>query len=79
MNPIVPLILHATKNTAKLREFVIPGNTMVLINAYSVNNDENYFKDPFTWNPYRWIKDGKFQGKYQFSIFTYNIRVTIIL
>jgi len=36
---------------------------MVLINAYSVNHDPEYFEDPLSFNPHRWInKEGKFRG-----------------
>eukprot|EP00092_Neocalanus_flemingeri_P040169 GFUD01043755.1.p1 GENE.GFUD01043755.1~~GFUD01043755.1.p1 ORF type:complete len:487 (-),score=103.82 GFUD01043755.1:69-1529(-) len=63
VNPNVPLIFHATKNAAPLRNYQIPQNTMVSINAYSVNNDVKYFEDPFTFNPHRWISEsGKFRG-----------------
>ena len=63
MNPNVPLISHATKNATTLRDYIIPQKTLILINAYSVNNDEKYFEDPFTFNPHRWInEEGKFRG-----------------
>jgi len=63
MNPIVPLIWKATAQTAPLREYLIPKDTLVLVNAYSINRDEKYFKDPFRFNAHRWInEDGKFNG-----------------
>merc|ERR1712173_101390 len=63
MNPIAPLIWKATAQTAPLREHLIPKDTLVLVNAYSINRDEKYFKDPFRFDPHRWInEDGKFKG-----------------
>jgi len=63
VNPNVPLIFHATKNATTLRQYLIPQKTMVLINAYSVNHDPEYFEDPLSFNPHRWInKEGKFRG-----------------
>jgi len=64
MNPNVPLIIHATKEAAALQSYTIPANTMVLINAYCINHDQQHFPDPTTFNPHRWIgPEGKFRSE----------------
>lgn len=36
---------------------VIPEGTMVGVNIYSVHHNEEYFPDPFTFHPERWLHD----------------------
>lgn len=63
MNPISPMILKANQHATKFRQYTIPSNTLVLINAYHINNDNETFPDPTTFNPRRWLSpEGKFRG-----------------
>ena len=63
LNPAAPLVFHANTDTVMLRDYVIPANTMVLINVYHINRDPEVFPDPDTFNPRRWISEGgKFRG-----------------
>eukprot|EP00091_Calanus_sinicus_P009205 TRINITY_DN21662_c0_g1_i1.p1 TRINITY_DN21662_c0_g1~~TRINITY_DN21662_c0_g1_i1.p1 ORF type:complete len:412 (+),score=85.16 TRINITY_DN21662_c0_g1_i1:139-1236(+) len=55
MNPNAPLPVHATKDPAPLRSYIIPGNTLVLLNAYHINNDPEHFPEPTSFNPHRWL------------------------
>ena len=72
MYPIVPLIFHATYRDCNLREFVIPKNTMILINAYRINYEEKTFPYPKEFQPTRWIDDdGNFKALEKDSIITF--------
>ena len=63
MCPASPLIVKANCETAKLRDYIIPANTMIMINVYHINRDPQVFPDPDTFNPRHWItEDGKFRG-----------------
>ena len=57
LNPVAPLVFHANTDTVMLRDYVIPANTMVLINVYHINRDPEVFPDPDTFNPRRWISE----------------------
>ncbi|KAI0599977.1 cytochrome P450 [Biscogniauxia sp. FL1348] len=37
---------------------VIPSGTKVGVNTYSLHHNEEYFPDPFQYNPDRWLADG---------------------
>jgi len=64
MNPNVPLVIHATKEAAALQSYTIPPNTVVLINAYHINHDEQHFPDPTVFNPHRWVSpEGRFRSE----------------
>ncbi|OTA81849.1 hypothetical protein M434DRAFT_37375 [Hypoxylon sp. CO27-5] len=54
---------------------VIPKGTMVGVNTYSLHHNEEYFKNPFTYNPDRWLitgdsKDGEASRKAMYDAFT---------
>ncbi|KAI1407554.1 cytochrome P450 [Hypoxylon sp. FL1857] len=38
---------------------VIPRGTIVGVNIYSIHHNEEYFPDPFTFRPERWLDDAK--------------------
>ena len=64
MNPNAPLPVHATKEAATVRSYTIPSNTLVLLNAYFINHNPEYFPDPTTFNPHRWLSpEGKFRSE----------------
>ena len=74
MYAIVPLIFHATYRDSTLRQYIIPKNTMVLINAHCINHDEKVFRYPMEFNPSRWINDnGKFKSEDRDSIITFGM------
>ena len=64
VNPNVPLILRATSHVTKIRDYVVPANCMVMVNAYHINYDPEIFPNPSTFNPKRWLRpDGTFNRK----------------
>ena len=61
--PASPLLMKANCETAMLRDYLIPANTIIMVNVYHINRDPQVFPDPDTFNPRRWItEDGKFRG-----------------
>ncbi|KAK1226584.1 hypothetical protein PQX77_010424 [Marasmius sp. AFHP31] len=52
----VPHFIHVED---EYRGYRIPKNTTVLPNVWSILHDEEMYPDPYTFNPERWIKDGK--------------------
>jgi len=62
-NPLAPTIIHCTFNDVKLRDFYLPADQYIQVNAYVINHDERYFPDPYNFNPHRWINaEGKFRN-----------------
>ena len=62
-NPLAPTIQHCTLKDVRIREFFLPAEQHIQVNAYVINHDEKYFPDPYKFNPYRWIDaDGKFRS-----------------
>ncbi|XP_076799716.1 cytochrome P450 2B4-like [Clavelina lepadiformis] len=55
---LAPLgIIHKTNEDAELSGYVIPRNTAVIINIWAVHNDPDYWKDPGTFRPERFIDE----------------------
>ncbi|CAH1802345.1 unnamed protein product [Owenia fusiformis] len=51
------LIPHMTKRDVSLRGYDIPKDTQVWVNAFNLHHDERYFKDPWTFNPDRFLEE----------------------
>ena len=63
-NPNNPLIFKATSQVTKVRDYVVPANCLVLVNAYHINYDPETFPDPETFSPMRWLRpDGTFNRR----------------
>lgn len=55
---VAPLgIAHRCTDTVKFRGYIIPKDTMALVSLYSLHMDEQYWKDPFTFRPDRFIDE----------------------
>jgi methyl farnesoate epoxidase/farnesoate epoxidase len=53
---VAPLgIAHRAMETAKFKSYIIPENTIVIPNLYSVHMDEKYWGDPFKFRPERFL------------------------
>ena len=64
INPNSPLIFKATSQSLKLRDYVVPANCLILVNAYPINYDPVIFPNPSTFTPMRWLHpDGTFNRK----------------
>lgn len=56
MANVAPLgIVHRALDTVKFGDYVIPKNAIMLVSLYSLNMDENYWGDPMTFRPERFL------------------------
>ncbi|KAK9066859.1 hypothetical protein SSX86_014182 [Deinandra increscens subsp. villosa] len=72
LHPPIPVSLHKSSEDTKVAGYHIPGGSRVMVNAYAINRDKNYWDDPNTFNPSRFLKDGApdFKGSnYEFLPF----------
>ena len=61
----MPLLFKATAHATKVRDYVVPENCLVHINAYHINYDPVTFPDPTTFSPQRWLHpDGTFRREF---------------
>ncbi len=84
MADIIPLgVPHATTEDIKFRGYDIPKGTTVMSNLYSVHRDARVWKDPYTFNPERFLdEDGKVHKREQlipFSMGEYTERTNLFL
>lgn len=52
-------IAHRALESFEIDKFTIPKNVIVLFNLYSIHMDESYWKNPFQFQPERFLEDGK--------------------
>ena len=58
--PVTPFsVPHALTSDDVYRGYRIPGGATVVPNIWSMMHDEDMYPDPFTFNPERFLKDGK--------------------
>ncbi|TDL20318.1 cytochrome P450 [Rickenella mellea] len=50
---------HQTTADDEYKGYHIPKGAMILINAWSILNDDTAYPDPFAYNPERFLKDGQ--------------------
>ncbi|KJA29694.1 hypothetical protein HYPSUDRAFT_125785 [Hypholoma sublateritium FD-334 SS-4] len=58
-NSIIPSVIHMLKSDDEYRGLYIPGGSIVIANTWAMLHNEEYYPDPFSFNPGRFIKDGK--------------------
>uniref|UniRef100_A0A6P4FNX8 Probable cytochrome P450 4d21 n=1 Tax=Drosophila rhopaloa TaxID=1041015 RepID=A0A6P4FNX8_DRORH len=58
LHPPVPIIGRYIPNDVQIGEQTIPGNTNIFLMPYYVLRDPEYFPDPLTFKPERWM-DGE--------------------
>ncbi|KAF4599322.1 hypothetical protein EYR40_006414 [Pleurotus pulmonarius] len=57
---VTPIAIpHLSTTDDVYKGYFIPAGTMIIPNAWSMLHDENHYPDPFTFNPDRFMKDGK--------------------
>ncbi len=57
LNPV--LIPHFCTSDSKLKGYLIPRGTIVLANVWDLQSNENYWDQPWVFNPERFIENGK--------------------
>lgn len=56
MTNVAPVgVIHRCMETTKLGSFTIPKDTMALVSLYSLHMDDEYWRDPHTFRPERFI------------------------
>ncbi|KAF9269294.1 cytochrome P450 [Marasmius fiardii PR-910] len=54
-HPVTPLLPHASLTTEEYRRYIIPKETTILVNIYGIFHSTEYFEDPETFNPDRFL------------------------
>nr|XP_022342408.1 1,25-dihydroxyvitamin D(3) 24-hydroxylase, mitochondrial-like [Crassostrea virginica] len=57
MFPVIPINARVMQEDTILNGYVIPKNTCVLLNGYTMAHDEEYFPNPEEFKPERWLRD----------------------
>ncbi|XP_055940587.1 cytochrome P450 2J6-like [Argiope bruennichi] len=74
-NSIVPIpLLRCTSERTRISGHDVPKGTIVISNIWSVHHDPQHWEDPFTFNPERFLKDGKAVRPPAFMPFSYGKR-----
>jgi cytochrome P450 len=56
MADVIPFsVPHCTNSDAVFRDYFIPKGTMVIPNLYAIHRHETHFKNPFEFNPLRFL------------------------
>ncbi|GAB2282800.1 hypothetical protein Dimus_017335 [Dionaea muscipula] len=58
LHPPIPILLHETAQAADVAGYHIPANSRVMINTWAVMRDKDYWPDPDTFKPDRFLQDG---------------------
>lgn len=56
MYPVIPINARVMQEDTVLNGYVIPKNTCVLLNGYTMGYNEKYFPDPESFKPERWLR-----------------------
>ena len=65
LNPNVPMLFKATAQATKVRDYMVPANCLVMVNAFHINYDPVTFPDPAIFSPQRWLHpDGTFRREF---------------
>jgi methyl farnesoate epoxidase / farnesoate epoxidase len=62
-------IAHRVMDSFQVGEFTIPKDAIVLFNIYSVHTEQIYWKNPFEFQPERFLEDGKLKNHENFLPF----------
>lgn len=63
--PVPLLVPHKTETEVKLGKYIIPKNTRILVNAWSMARDPMYWENPLTFNPERFFENEQIEYKGQ--------------
>ncbi|MFS7983563.1 putative cytochrome P450 [Helianthus anomalus] len=72
LHPPIPIAPHKSSADTTVMGYHIPKGARVMVNVYAINRDKNYWEDPNTFNPSRFLQNGApdFRGSnYEFLTF----------
>lgn len=58
LHPPIPLLLHETAEDTMVGSYFIPKKARVIINAWAIGRDQNYWKEPDSFKPSRFLTSG---------------------
>lgn len=58
LHPPIPLLLHETAEDATVAGYSIPKRARVMINAWAIGRDSNFWEEPENFKPARFLKPG---------------------
>ncbi|OIV92697.1 hypothetical protein TanjilG_18048 [Lupinus angustifolius] len=58
LHPPIPLLLHETAEDATVNGYFVPKKSRVMINAWAIGRDKNYWEEPEAFKPTRFLKQG---------------------
>ncbi|KAI6706776.1 hypothetical protein NL676_009738 [Syzygium grande] len=66
LHPAVPLLLpYISKNNVEVCGYVVPKGMQVLVNAWAIGRDPNYWEDPLLFRPERFLGSNvNYKGRY---------------
>ena len=50
-------LMHCTSDDVTLGDYLLPKDTIVIANIYSIHMDPRYWREPHKFDPERWIDD----------------------
>lgn len=56
LHPPIPLLLHETAEDATVCGYFVPKKARVMINAWAIGRDKNYWEEPESFKPGRFLK-----------------------
>jgi len=56
MDPIAPAVVVETTKDTIIRDYRIPAGTSLKVNLLGINYDEEYYPQPYTFYPERWLE-----------------------
>jgi ferulate-5-hydroxylase len=58
LHPPIPLLPHETSENTTVNGYFIPKRARVIINAWAIGRDKNYWEEPESFKPSRFLKPG---------------------
>lgn len=66
--PISTLLPHFSKKDTEVAGYCVPGNTILIVNAWAIGRDPRVWKDAHTFKPERFLQDGR-ESNYELLTF----------
>ncbi|GLJ19376.1 hypothetical protein SUGI_0349080 [Cryptomeria japonica] len=56
LHPVAPIIFRRADMSREIGGYLVPDNTQVLVNVWSIGRDPSVWKDPLNFNPNRFLE-----------------------